>query len=75
LTLDDKPTKYKVYKSRRLFGTLLSAVIILALAWSVLISGFPPGMEPSAALFLITPFAMFIILAQILEYMSVYRKL
>jgi len=49
---------------RRRGFVLCSAVIILSLAWSVLIFQFPPGMETGAALFLVTPFAMCIIVVE-----------
>ena len=50
--------------SRRRSFVLFSAVIILFIAWSVLPFGFPPGMETGAALLLITPFAMCIIVVE-----------
>jgi hypothetical protein len=49
---------------RRRGFVLFSAIIILFVAWSVLLFGFPPGMETGAALLLVTPFAMCIIVAE-----------
>lgn len=49
---------------RRRSFVLFSAVAILLIAWSVLIFGFPPGMEYGAALLLVTPFAMCIIVVE-----------
>jgi hypothetical protein len=74
LQLGDRLTKHEVYRRRRLIGTLISGIFILFIAWSVLLYGFPPGMEPGAALLLITPFAMFIILAQTLEYLLLISR-
>ena len=51
--------------SRRRYLVLFSAMIILFIAWSVLLFGFPPGMETGAALLLVTPFAMCIIVIEI----------
>ena len=56
--------KNKSIDIQRRVVVLLSAIIILALAWSVLIFGFPPGMETGAALLIITPFAMCIIVVE-----------
>lgn len=53
-----------VIEPRRRFLVVLSAVIILSIAWSVLILRFPPGMETGAALLVITPFAMCIIVVE-----------
>ncbi|MHA1483723.1 MAG: hypothetical protein ACTSPR_00215 [Candidatus Thorarchaeota archaeon] len=49
---------------RRRGIVLFSAIIILSVAWSVLLFGFPPGMETGAALLLVTPFAMCIIVVE-----------
>ncbi|MHA1633918.1 MAG: hypothetical protein ACTSUZ_05110 [Candidatus Thorarchaeota archaeon] len=43
---------------------LFSAIIILFVAWSVLLFGVPPGMETGAALLLVTPFAMCIVVVE-----------
>ncbi|MDF1539480.1 MAG: hypothetical protein P1Q69_11325 [Candidatus Thorarchaeota archaeon] len=51
--------------SRRKFWVVFSATVILFVAWSVLIFGFPPGMETGAALLLVTPFAMCIIVVEL----------
>ena len=56
--------KNKSIDIQRRVVVLFSAIIILALAWSVLIFGFPPGMETGAALLIITPFAMCIIVVE-----------
>ncbi len=50
--------------SRRRSFVLFSAASILLIAWSVLIFGFPPGMESGAALLLVTPFAMCIFVVE-----------
>jgi hypothetical protein len=50
--------------SRRRSFVLFSAASILLIAWSVLIFGFPPGMETGAALLLVTPFAMCIFVVE-----------
>lgn len=42
---------------------LIAAVLIELLTFSVLIFGFPPGMEHGAALYVNSIFAMFIIVA------------
>ncbi len=49
---------------RRLI-VIFSALVILSVAWSVLLFGFPPGMETGAALILVTPFAMCIIVVEL----------
>ena len=51
-------------ETRRRFIVIISSIIILSIAWSVLIFGFPPGMETGAALLLVTPFAMCIIVVE-----------
>jgi hypothetical protein len=42
---------------------LLAAALIEVLTFSVLLVGFPTGMEPEAALYINSIFAMFIVLA------------
>jgi len=54
---------------RRLI-VILSAIVILSVAWSVLLFGFPPGMETGAALILVTPFAMCIIVVELTVLMT-----
>jgi hypothetical protein len=49
--------------SKLMFLILIAAVLIEFLTFSVLIYGFPPGMDYGAALFINSIFAMFIILA------------
>ncbi|MHA1387414.1 MAG: hypothetical protein ACTSR9_03160, partial [Candidatus Thorarchaeota archaeon] len=49
---------------RRRGVVLFSAIIILFVAWSVLLFGVPPGMETGAALLLVTPFAMCIVVVE-----------
>ncbi|MBN2229344.1 MAG: hypothetical protein JW779_07090 [Candidatus Thorarchaeota archaeon] len=51
---------------------LLAAAFILLIAFSVLIFEFPLGMETGAALLLITPFAMFIIVAEAARWLTHY---
>ena len=53
------------FEYRRRGLVLFSAIIILLLAWSVLIFGFPPSMATGAALLLVTPFAMCIIVTEL----------
>ena len=59
-------------EGRRRPFVLLSATIILLIAWSVLLFGFPQGMEPAAALLLVTPFAMCIIVAELSAMAAIY---
>lgn len=56
---------------RRLI-VIFSAIVILSVAWSVLLFGFPPGMDTGAALILVTPFAMCIIVVELAIIMAQY---
>ncbi len=53
---------------------LLSAVVILLTVFSVLLFNFPPGMEPAAALLIISPFAMCIVVIEAMEILELSRK-
>lgn len=59
-------------EGRRRLVVLLSATIILLIAWSMLLYEFPQGMEPSAALLLVTPFAMCIIVVELSIMAAIY---
>jgi len=63
--LSERKSEYP--DTRRKCIVLFSAVVILLLAWSVLIFQFPPGMETGAALVLVTPFAMCIIVVETVD--------
>lgn len=53
---------------------LLSAGVILLIVFSVLLFDFPPGMELGAALLLISPFAMCIVVIEIVELVVLSQK-
>ncbi|MGY5880953.1 MAG: hypothetical protein RTV31_11925 [Candidatus Thorarchaeota archaeon] len=64
--------RYNFTNPWRRIIVLFSAIFILSIAWSVLLFGFPPGMETGAALLLITPFAMCIIVVEASIWLAQY---